>query len=162
MNLKRYKETDYYISKDGKVYSKKRKELKEISYSILSGYKCVKIFIKGKRYNKYIHRLVTECFIENYNDDLVIKHIDNNKLNNSVDNLSIVSKSNINYYKKKNKNIKYKLINVLSDTSIIVNSLKEIEMFIGYKNIDSVYELLKSGVVNNKGYKIEKVIKEKN
>lgn len=51
------------------------------------GYKQVQISIKGKRYTRYVHRLVAECFLPNHETAKEINHIDGDKSNNSVDNL---------------------------------------------------------------------------
>lgn len=52
-----------------------------------NGYKQVQIMRKGKRYTKYVHRLVAECFLDNPEGYNEINHIDGNKANNAVSNL---------------------------------------------------------------------------
>ena len=52
-----------------------------------NGYKQVQIMRKGKRYTRYVHRLVAECFIPNPDNLPEINHKDGDKNNNSVDNL---------------------------------------------------------------------------
>lgn len=39
----------------------------------------------------YIHRLVAKYFLGNYSDDLCVNHKDENKINNSVENLEMCS-----------------------------------------------------------------------
>jgi len=51
------------------------------------GYKQIQIMRKGKRYTRYVHRLVAECFIPNPNNLPEINHINGDKSNNSVENL---------------------------------------------------------------------------
>ena len=51
------------------------------------GYKQVQIMRHGKRYTRYVHRLVAECFISNPNQYREINHKDGNKGNNSAENL---------------------------------------------------------------------------
>lgn len=58
-----------------------------------NGYLQVQIMRKGKRYTRYVHRLVAECFIPNPNGHKEINHIDGNKSNNHVENLEWCSHS---------------------------------------------------------------------
>lgn len=51
------------------------------------GYKQVQIMRGGKRYTRYVHRLVAECFLDNVEGYTEINHIDGNKANNNVNNL---------------------------------------------------------------------------
>ena len=51
------------------------------------GYKQVQIMRKGKRYTRYVHRLVAECFLPNPDKLPEINHKDGDKNNNIVDNL---------------------------------------------------------------------------
>jgi hypothetical protein len=51
------------------------------------GYKQVQIMRLGKRYTRYVHRLVAECFIEKADGMDEVNHIDGNKSNNCVSNL---------------------------------------------------------------------------
>lgn len=51
------------------------------------GYQFVQLFINGKFRSKKVHRLVAEAFIPNINNFEQVNHKDENKKNNSVDNL---------------------------------------------------------------------------
>ena len=57
------------------------------------GYKQVFVNVNGKRYVRYIHRLVAECYISNPNNYNEINHKDGNKSNNCVDNLEWCTRS---------------------------------------------------------------------
>ena len=63
------------------------------------GYKCVKIYNVDKKYKyHYVHRLVWEVFVGPIPEGLQINHKDENKSNNSLENLEIVTpKQNTNY-----------------------------------------------------------------
>lgn len=92
-NWKQYRDTTYYISKDGKVFNKKTKILlKEIIDN--SGYVKYSIRMNNKSYSKQGHSLVMETWggkiVEK---DQIINHIDGNKTNNNIENLEIISKS---------------------------------------------------------------------
>ena len=102
---------DYYeVSNTGKVRSISREikrgtkgnyfqEGKEIKPSISNkGYYKIHLWVNGKTYNKNLHRLVAEAFIDNPNNYPIINHKDENPQNNNVENLEWCSYSyNINY-----------------------------------------------------------------
>lgn len=62
------------------------------------GYRLVLLYKEGKRKTFKVHRLVAEAFIPNPNNLPQVNHKDENKLNNSVDNLEWCdAKYNSNY-----------------------------------------------------------------
>lgn len=67
----------------GKVFEKHKNK---------NGYLIVYVRINGKRYVKYLHRLVAEAFIPNPDNKSEIDHIDGNKENNKVENLRWVTR----------------------------------------------------------------------
>ena len=111
MEIKPIKNFDgYYITKEGKVFSdirrgardKTRKgELHEVNPRIArNGYMRVYMrnVLDNKRYDKYIHRLVAEYFLEKPEGKNVVNHKDCNRSNNHVDNLEwVTTKENIEY-----------------------------------------------------------------
>lgn len=58
-----------------------------------NGYLKVTLTIKGRQYQRYIHRLVAEIYIGRKDYQNQVNHIDGNKSNNSVTNLEWVSNS---------------------------------------------------------------------
>ena len=86
--MKRYKDTDYYITEDGDVYSNKYDELRKRKLVLVKdGYYRISLYINGKNKKTYVHRMVAETFIPNPNDLYEINHIDGVKTNNNVSNL---------------------------------------------------------------------------
>lgn len=83
--IKDYK--NYYITKDGRVYSKKPSGLKELAQREINGYKVVKLSKDGKTKNHKVHRLVAIAYIPNPENKPQVNHIDENKHNNKVNNL---------------------------------------------------------------------------
>lgn len=108
-------ETRYAVSNTGKVkrlYVPKRKgpgehERKEM---ILKqrfnnmGYAVIDLYVKSKRYQMLVHRVVAISFIENPNNYPIINHKDETPTNNHVDNLEwCTHKYNSNYGTSKEK-----------------------------------------------------------
>jgi len=90
----------YSVSDTGLVRSNERFSIdRTVREKILkpclinSGYYTVHLKVDGKRYSKLIHRLVAEAFLEGYFEGATVDHKDCNKLNNNVENLEWVSKS---------------------------------------------------------------------
>lgn len=97
MVIKRYRNTDYYVSSDGRVASMKSK--KWLRCYRINGYESIKINFDGKRKNVYVHRMVAECFLGE--STLEVNHIDGNKENNNVENLEYVThKENMEHANK--------------------------------------------------------------
>lgn len=84
-DIKNY-EGIYAITEDGRVWSYKSNKFLRLGYHH-SGYLNVRLFKDnvGKSYS--VHRLVAEAYISNPNKYPYVNHKDENKTNNSVDNL---------------------------------------------------------------------------
>ena len=78
------------ITEDGRAMNLKTQKWISINDNG-HGYKQISVTVKGKRYVRYIHRLVAECFIPNPENLPQVNHLDGNKANNSADNLEWVS-----------------------------------------------------------------------
>lgn len=89
--------TNYSIDYLGGVYNKKSKKfLKPFTEKMkdgTDGYIRFELFEKGKRHSKRLHRLLCETFIPNPEDHPTVDHIDQDKTNNSIDNLRWASHS---------------------------------------------------------------------
>lgn len=78
----------YYVDNLGNVYSSKSGKLKEKKQFLKTyGYLYVALCKSNKHYYLRVHRLVAKAFIPNPNDLPQVNHKDENKLNNSADNL---------------------------------------------------------------------------
>ena len=106
----------YYVSRSGKVYREPNKHydkrsdgpLVEVKSFLRGGartrqYSSVNISIKEngkfiKQIKYYTHRLIAETLIPNPQNLTEVNHLDEDKLNNSVDNLEWIShKDNLEY-----------------------------------------------------------------
>jgi hypothetical protein len=105
----------YFISKCGKVLSTRGnkngscdiKYTKILKPTICRGYNRVGLFFKNnKKFFKTVHRLVAMTFLKDYNEILQVDHKDNNKLNNNLKNLRMVTHLDIERHKKTPKHIK--------------------------------------------------------
>lgn len=109
-----------------------------------NGYISVDLYKDNKRKKFHLHRLVGAAFIPNPENKPQINHKDENKSNNSVDNLEwMTAKENINYGTRKEKHIKATTNHPSSSKSIsqytltgelieIFPSAKEIERALGF------------------------------
>ena len=128
----------YYLEEDGKVYSAKSRKYM-VPHVNTNGYYVVELIVEtGKRKKFYIHRLLAEYFIPN--DDpvnkTVVNHKDENRLNNSLDNLEWLSRlDNLNYgtARKRNSESRCIKIDMLDDELNVIrtfDSAKEAAAFV--------------------------------
>jgi hypothetical protein len=76
-----------------------------------SGYLSVRLSKEGSVVTRFVHRLIAEAFVPNFQDKPCVNHKDGNKLNNEIDNLEWVThKENMQHAYRtgliKRKNIK--------------------------------------------------------
>lgn len=90
----------YEVSDKGNVRSVRYDHVGNVIYSNLlrpavthHGYYNVGLSVQSKRFNYLVHRLVAKAFIPNPNNLPEVNHLDGNKLNNDVSNLSWCSSS---------------------------------------------------------------------
>ena len=102
-------EGEYQVSNLGNVRSIKVKELKPCKHK--TGYYRVELFKNGKGKTHLVHRLVYSAFTGVIPDDMVINHKDEDKGNNTLDNLMLCTqKDNCNWGTAIERRVK-KLIN---------------------------------------------------
>lgn len=94
VNIKGFE--NYQITDDGRVWSKRSKKwLKPTKDG--GGYYFINLCKNGVVYNKHIHRLVAETFIQNDENKPCIDHINTIKTDNRVENLRwVTQKENLN------------------------------------------------------------------
>jgi hypothetical protein len=93
--MKRFRDTEYYITQDGKVFRNGNERKTGISNK---GYRIVQLWVKNIQKTHTLHRLVAELYVDNPENKPCVNHIDGNKLNNNLTNLEWVSwKENINH-----------------------------------------------------------------
>lgn len=94
--MKEFRDTGYYVSSNGLIQGK-RKMLNPTLTPY--GYHSVCLYWNGKPKTFLVHRMVAELYVDGYQENLEINHIDGNKLNNEWTNLEWVSKQqNIQHF----------------------------------------------------------------
>ena len=77
---------DYEVSNLGNVRNVNTGNVRATRF-LPNGYAYITYHINGRRYHRYIHRLVAEAFCDRPNGCNVVNHLDNNKKNNNASNL---------------------------------------------------------------------------
>lgn len=128
----------YRVTKSGKVFSYRQGNILKPLSIILdsSGYPIVKLYDDiNKRRTIAVHRLIADTFIPNPNNLECINHKDEDKTNNSVDNLEWCTKSYNNCYNNKAVKIGLKLresspskkaVNQMDENGTIINTYKSV------------------------------------
>lgn len=82
----RWKDTDYYVTIDGKIWSEKsQKFLKPQKHK--KGYLSVSLRYDNKTHTELVHIMVAKCYIPNPDNKPIINHKDCNKHNPHSNNL---------------------------------------------------------------------------
>jgi hypothetical protein len=80
----------YAVTEDGRVWSYLTNKWRKLAISP-KGYYTVQLSKEGKVYNFLVHRLVYETFKGEIPEGLTVDHIDGNKINNTPDNLQLLT-----------------------------------------------------------------------
>ena len=81
----------YSASKNGQILSKNRKKILKFGTNCDTGYKYFTLCEGNILKSYFVSRFVYECFKGNIPDDKEVDHIDNNKENNSIKNLQLLT-----------------------------------------------------------------------
>jgi hypothetical protein len=150
-------ENRYIINKEGLIKSLITNKILENNYilNFEQSYISVKLIDNnGNRKQYYVHRLVYLTFKGEIYENMVIDHIDQNKFNNKLENLRMISFSENSKNCNRIYNNKYTSSELLNDNFVNIGNK--------YKNIDlSNYEINECGQVRNISSKIIKTYKNK-
>jgi len=83
-----------------------------IKGSIIQGYRSLNLRLpKGKSFNRYIHKIVAEAFVEKPSDKhAFVIHLDFDKLNNHFENLKWVTRIEVSEHNRSNPNVLNKVL----------------------------------------------------
>ena len=117
---------NYLVEPNGKIYSLyTQKYLKP--YNRIGGYQSVELFDdNGKSKRVLVHRIVAIAFIPNPRNLPQVNHIDENKSNNSAENLEwCTAKYNMNYGKSAKRRHKFIDYSTIERKTIAINNGKK-------------------------------------
>ena len=151
----------YQVSNLGKVKSLKRngrnsdKILKQGLNS--HRYLLTSLSKNGKSKTKMIHKLVAEAFLNHTScgRKLVVDHIDNNKINNKLDNLQIITqRENVSKDKENCSSIHtgvswYKQVNKWRSYIVINGKFKHLGFFTNELKASEAYQNALSNIIDN-------------
>lgn len=129
------------VDDNGRVYEKTivGKPIKQTTHS--AGYKVVGLTINGKTATKFVHRLVAEAFIDNPDNLPVVNHKDEDKTNNSIENLEWCTVKYNNIYGTKTKRQAEKIRGRVSEKRVPVIQMSMSGEFIaGHPSIAAAAE----------------------
>ena len=82
--------TNYGAKEDGSILNLKTMRCRKLELH-KNGYLKIDVCKNGKRKYYHVHRFVYECFRGDIPSDLQVDHIDNDKQNNCIDNLQLLT-----------------------------------------------------------------------
>lgn len=128
-------EWHYSVTKDGNVINTETN--KKLLGTIKQGYHTVQLWNGNIPSMQRVHRLVATAYIPNPNNYPIVRHKDNNRLNNHVDNLEWISaKENCGYENK-------------SSPNSLLNAQEEHDEDIWLPFRNSIYLISNTGKVKN-------------
>lgn len=123
-NFRRYKDTNYYASRQGEIYKVYKDKDRKLSIYLNRGHAYVKV--NGKKKNA--SKLVYECFKGEVPEKHYLIHINKVKTDCSLQNLRLVNNHDLSVYAS---SLRHKMV-LDMNTGIVYRSVKECGKAIGY------------------------------
>ena len=93
---RRYRDSNYEVSTLGEVRNIKTRKIlrqhKKYNGKLENDYMKISLTIDGKRIKKSVHRIVAECFLENYSEELEVNHKNSIRYDNKLSNLEMCTR----------------------------------------------------------------------
>lgn len=156
------KERGVTIDKDGRVFNKNGIELN--GRILEQGYRVIALRVEGKKQNVKVHRFQAYMKYGDklYEDGVVVRHLNNNKLDNSWDNIAIGSCKENSMDNPPEERLKYAIKAAKAANKYTKEFVEKIRKEhlngLTYNEIIDKYDLPKSSVsyIINHAYKIHK------
>tara|TARA_R110000782_G_C14819205_1_gene413790 strand:- start:11158 stop:11595 length:438 start_codon:yes stop_codon:yes gene_type:complete len=88
----------YEVCSDGRVWSNNRGGMFLKPSFSTTGYCQVALCENGVHTSFLLHRLIAKCFVDGYQDGLIVSHLDGNKLNNNAANLQWRKRREVKFF----------------------------------------------------------------
>ena len=162
--------TKYFISTKGRVYGPGKSKKGEILHPTRTkkGYYEFGIKINGKDYKRTLHRSLGEAFIPNINNDPYVRHLNDNRDDNSLENLVWGTEKDNTQDSIRNgtsatirSKIPVKVTDINSNIEVICNSISDASAYTGALR-SSITRVLRGDSNHAKGYRFEYVNRNNN
>lgn len=135
-------EGEYSASADGRIYSHKTERWLKPNIS-RNGYESVELFNEGVGKRMFIHRLIAITFIPNPENKEQVNHKDENKRNNSLENLEWSTR-------RENMNYGTRILRQINSTDYTTERRKNIARKNGKAAAKSVLQISRTGEIINR------------
>ena len=126
--MKQFRNTSYYVTKDGRLYSKGRQKGFKKSFTRANGYISYSLYLDGKVNQFLAHRLVMEVY--KGASKLSVDHLDGDRSNNSIYNLEYVT-----------------AVENTRRSSLVMSVSKNLPYYITYNNYRNNYRYTRKGKI---------------
>jgi len=92
--MKQFRDTRYYCTPYGEVYSKTKNGFRFLKpFLDKDGYKKHTLSNNGLRFKRFVHQIIYESWIGEYEKNMTLDHKDFNKKNNNISNLRLMNRA---------------------------------------------------------------------
>ncbi len=138
---------NYWISMEGLVYNDKRDTFLKTRISKNgNGYFRIELSKNNKSYQKQLHRILAEAFIDNPKNYPIIDHINNDRLDNRLENLKWCN-SQMNNHNKINNNEELNICK-RNGNFVVIFSFKNLKIHRTFKNLEK--SIIFRNIIQNK------------
>lgn len=163
MELKRIRDTDYFVSEYGELFNRRGNKLSSWVENN-TGYTLFRIYINGKAKCYRLHRIVAECWIPNPDKLPFVKHKNDDKTNNRARNLewganpdNVQEGYDNGCYRFRQRSHKVKVKNLETGETVVYKSIRSLSDEIGLnrKNVAAVLKSKKNNTYSNYEFSYE-------